>query len=300
MRLHGNTIIITGTNSAIGQALLKFINLDNTIIEVRTKEKKLILLLALLALYTLLLPFQAHSQKVLFVLSAEDTLLLNKGKKERQTGVFLNEFYFAYKAIVSQGYKVEFATPEGIKATIDQESVDNDYWKENPSLKQEAIDFWDSNEEFSNPITLQQAVQRSDGYIGMVIPGGQGLMVDLYYDPNIATLLKTFAENKKAIGLICHAPALITTIPEEENPFVGYTVNSVSAFEEFYIEKFIMKGKPKNRKIARQLKKLGLKYEKGRPGKSYAIRDRNLVTSQNPYSGNNFNEKFLVLLSELR
>jgi hypothetical protein len=45
-----------------------------------------------------------NRKKVLFVMSAEDTLLLNKGKKERQTGVFLNEFYLAYKAIKTEGY----------------------------------------------------------------------------------------------------------------------------------------------------------------------------------------------------
>jgi hypothetical protein len=69
--------------------------------------------------------------------------------------------------------------------------------------------------------------------------------------------------------LICHAPALITTIPEEENPFIGYKVNSVSPLEEIYIEKLIMKGKPKNRMIAKQLKRLGLKYERGGTGQEF-------------------------------
>jgi hypothetical protein len=62
---------------------------------------------------------------------------------------------------------------------------------------------------------------------------------------------------QKAIGLICHAPALLVSIPKEENPFIGYQVNSVSGFEEFYIEKFVMKGKPQHRKIAKQLRKSG-------------------------------------------
>jgi putative intracellular protease/amidase len=123
-------------------------------------------------------------------------------------------------------------------------------------------------------------------------------MVDLYYDPNTALLFKSFAKDQKAIGLICHAPALITTIPKEENPFVGYIVNSFTPVEEFYIEKFIMKGKPENRKIAKQLKNLGLNYENGPPGKGYAVRDRNLVTSQNPYSGTEFNLLFLTVLKE--
>lgn len=259
------------------------------------KNRSVLLLTAMLALH---IAAKAQTQKVLFVLSAEDTLPLNKGKKDRQTGVFLNEFYFAYEAIVSGGYAVDFATPKGIKPTIDQESLGEDYWKENPALKQEAVDFWENSIAFSNPMTLGEALNRADEYIGLVIPGGQGLMVDLYHDANVATLLKTFAAKKKAIGLICHAPALIATLPKGENPFAGYTVNSVTPFEEFYIEKFIMKGKPENRKIARQLKRSGLKYESGWPGKSYAVRDRNLVTSQNPYSGTAFNEKFLNLLSE--
>ena len=246
------------------------------------------------------LTLQAQEKKVLFVLSAEDTILLEEGKKERQTGVFLNEFYYAYQAIDSAGYQVDFATPNGIKATIDGESLDDDYWKENPTLKQEAIEFWENNDQFSNPMTLQEALDRTEEYIGLVIPGGQGLMVDLYYDPTTPKLLTSFAEREKAIGLICHAPALIATIPKDENPFVGYTVNSVTPFEEFYIEQFIMKGKPKNRKIAHQLKETGLDYKRGWPGKSFAVKDRNLVSSQNPYSGTDFNDLFLALLAEYK
>lgn len=125
-------------------------------------------------------------------------------------------------------------------------------------------------------------------------------MVDLIYDKNIPTLLKHFAKEKKPTGLICHAPILITTIPKTENPFVGFKTNAVSPLEEFVIEKFIMKGKPKNRKIARKLKKLGLKYKRRLPKSNFAVKDRNLVTSQNPYSGEAFNALFLQALSEYK
>jgi hypothetical protein len=180
---------------------------------------------------TAVLSSNAQTKKVLFVMSAEDTLLLNKGTKERQTGVFLNEFYLAYKAIKTEGFVVDFATPGGIKATVDLESLDDDYWIEKPELKNEALEFWNKDEKFANPMTLEKAVESFDDYIGVVIPGGQGLMVDLIDDLNIPVLLKNFAENQKAVGLICHAPALITTIPDEENPFIGYSVNSVSPLE---------------------------------------------------------------------
>jgi hypothetical protein len=60
---------------------------------------------------------------------------------------------------------------------------------------------------------------------------------------------------EKQSVLICHAPALILSIPKEENPFIGYKVNSVTGLEELFIENFVMKGKPENRKISQQLKK---------------------------------------------
>jgi putative intracellular protease/amidase len=137
-------------------------------------------------------------------------------------------------------------------------------------------------------------------YAGLIVPGGQGLMVDLINHPRMAQLLKFFAREGKALGLICHAPALLLSIPEAENPFTGYRVNSVTGFEEFYIEKFVMKGKPYNRKIGKQLKRHGLDYTKGGPGKNFAVRDRELITSQNPFSNEAFTNLYLEALSEYK
>lgn len=240
----------------------------------------------------------AQNNKILFVMSAADTLQLNNGEKLRQTGVFLNEFYLAYKSVTEAGYSVDFATPNGIVATIDEESINGKYWKNNLQVKNEALTFTKTDSLFNNPKTLEKAIENKSDYIGLVIPGGQGLMVDLKDDINIPILLKYFAKKNKPTGLICHAPSLILTIPKEENPYVGFKVNSVSPFEEFVIERFIMKGKPKNRKIAKRLRKMGLKYRRKLPKANYAVKDRNLVTSQNPFSGSAFNKLYLEALIE--
>lgn len=240
----------------------------------------------------------AQDGKVLFVMSAADTLPLNNGEKLQQTGVFLNELYLAYKSVTEAGYTVEFATPNGIVATMDEESVNDKYWKNNLDLKNEALLFIKTDSLFNSPITLEKALEQKSDYSGLVIPGGQGLMVDLKHDVNIPVLLKYFARENKPTGLICHAPSLILTIPKEENPYLGFKVNSVSPFEEFVIERFIMKGKPENRKIAKQLRKLGLKYRRGLPKSNFARKDKNLVTSQNPFSGAAFNRLYLEALKE--
>ncbi len=257
---------------------------------------KNLILLSMTLLFTSLCFSQEKT--ILFVMSAEDTLALNNGTKLRQTGVFLNEFYRAYKSVSEAGYKVKFATPSGIKATIDKESENDKYWKNELETKKEALQFIERNDEFRKPMTLEHAIANREQYDGLIIPGGQGLMVDLIYDKNVPTLLKYFANNQKPTGLICHAPILISTIPKAENPYIGFKVNSVSPLEEFVIENFIMKGEPEKRKIAKTLKRLGLKYKSGFPKSNFSIKDRYLVTSQNPYSSDAFNELFMKALLE--
>lgn len=253
---------------------------------------------SLLILVLLTNTISAQNNKILFVMSAADTLQLNNGEKLRQTGVFLNEFYLAYKSVTEAGYSVGFATPNGVVSTIDQESINDKYWKNNLNVKNEALEFIKKNILFNNPKTLEMAIENKSDYIGLIIPGGQGLMIDLINDINIPVLLKYFAKNNKPTGLICHAPSLILTIKKEENPYVGFKVNSVSPFEEFVIERFIMKGKPKNRKIAKKLREIGLKYRHKYPKANYAVKDRNLVTSQNPFSATAFSKLYLEALTE--
>lgn len=236
-------------------------------------------------------------KKVLFVMSAANRLPLQNGKTFN-TGVFLSEFYPTYAALIQAGFTVEFATPDGRKSTIDPESLKEKYWKKEEHLLPEARQFILQNQDFLHPKTLEEALASDDDYKGMIIPGGQGLMVDLIRDSRVTALLLHFAEKKKIIGLVCHAPALLLAIPKEQNPFRGYRVSAVTRLEEMVIENFIMKGKPENRKIGWQLKKHGFKYRKGFPASNFAIRDRQLVTSQNPYSNRAFTRLYLEALND--
>ncbi len=236
-------------------------------------------------------------KKVLLVMSAANELPLRNGKVFK-TGVFLSEFYPTYVALLKSGFTVDFATPGGRKASIDRESLKEKYWKREEGLLADARTFVLDNERFHHPLTLEEALVNSENYTGMLIPGGQGLMADLIHDPRVPDLINRFATQGKAIGLVCHAPALLLSFPKDRNPFAGYRVNSVTGLEEMVIENFIMKGRPYNRKIAKQLKKHGLQHRKGLPARNFAIRDRQLITSQNPYSNRAFTRCYLDALKE--
>ncbi|MBM9546178.1 type 1 glutamine amidotransferase domain-containing protein [Leptospira sp. 201903074] len=245
--------------------------------------------------------FAKSIPKVLIVMSSADTLLLD-GSHRHPTGVFVNELYHPVLALEQSGFDLVFATPEAKKATLDPESLKEKYWNSNEE-KEEAIRFLNSLPSFQKPISLESALKEQKNFISILVPGGQALMTDLLYDKNLPLLLSSFQNQGKTIGLICHAPALLTTLPSgplgEGFLFQGYRVNSVTKIEEWFIETFVMKGSPKVRKISDLLKERGMIYESSFfPASGYATRDRNLVTSQNPFSGKEFTKLYLDAISD--
>ncbi len=237
--------------------------------------------------------------KVLFVLTAADTQVLSDGSK-RKTGYFLNEFYEPYLALKEQGYQIVIATPEANQAVVDPESLDTSYWKEHPehlALAQKAIQ---ELPQMKAPLSLNEVLQGNQEYQGVVIPGGQGVMSDLLDNRQVHQIISRFAQNDRPVGLVCHAPAILTKMKAEENPFKGRLVTSVSGFEEWFIETFVMDAEAQYREIGDKLAKAGLEHEAGFPGSSQAVRDCNLVTSQNPFSGQEFNQLYLAALLDWR
>ncbi len=236
---------------------------------------------------------------VVFVLSAAPVQTLANGRT-RATGYFLNEFYAPYRAVKDAGYDVVIATVDGQPPTVDPESLEPDYWEDAPELLEEAKAFVAEDPSLARPLRLSEIHARAAEFQGIVVPGGQGVMIDLLDDADLHRALLAFGRAGKAVGLVCHAPAVLTRLPDEDNPFTGSRVTSVSGFEEFYIERFVMKGRALDRKIGRSLARKGYRHETRGPGRPHAVRDCTLATSQNPFSGEPFETHLLDALELAR
>jgi len=234
-------------------------------------------------------------EAVVFVITAADQQHLANGKR-RGTGYFLNEFFYAYEAVIDAGYQALIATPDGRSATVDPEGLDAEYWSK-PGDLERALATAETLEGFQSPLTLEDALERADTLAGLVVPGGQGVMVDLLDDPVLHELIGEVGGAGKPVGLICHAPAILTRLPAASNPFAGFEVTSVSRLEELYIERIVMGGRAETRRIGKQLSRGGYRYDGAAPKANHAVRDRNLVTSQNPFSGAAFSEAYLEALA---
>ncbi|MBC8073843.1 MAG: type 1 glutamine amidotransferase domain-containing protein [Deltaproteobacteria bacterium] len=233
------------------------------------------------------------------MLTAADRQTLARGKV-RDTGYFLGEFYEAHRAVTAAGFRVAFATPGGRVAPVDPESLDPKYWEAHPAWLAEAKAFVATDPGTRSPMTLDAALAAEQRFAALVVPGGQGVMSDLVNDPTLHALVERFADNDRPIGLICHAPALLAHLPSDARSLRGRKVTSVSGFEEFYIESFVMHGRARERGIGKRLRKAGFVHVAAGPGKPFATRDRNLVTSQNPFSGDAFAQHFTAALAQWR
>jgi hypothetical protein len=57
-------------------------------------------------------------------------------------------------------------------------------------MLQEAREFVCTNQKFNSPMTLENIIGNTSVYSGMVVPGGQGLMVDLIHNRQMAEIIK--------------------------------------------------------------------------------------------------------------
>lgn len=236
---------------------------------------------------------------VLMVLSAAPEQTLADGST-RRTGYFLNEFHEPYRALVDAGYDVVIATPGGRVPALDPESLKPSYWKDHPEALAEAQALTERLPKMRAPMPLSEARARAEEFQALIVPGGQGVMVDLLDDADLHGLLIDFSASDRPVGLICHAPAILTRLPGDPRPFMGRRVTSVSGFEEWYIETFVMGANAQVRGLGDRLDDAGYRHETALPGRSRAVRDCNLVTSQNPFSGAEFSALFLAALADWR
>lgn len=77
-------------------------------------------------------------------------------------------------------------------------------------------------------------------------------------------------------------------------------MTSVSATEEWYIDSFVMGADAQVHGIGERLDEAAFRHEAAFPGRGHAVRDCNLITSQNPFSSEAFGEHLIDALDDWR
>ncbi len=243
-------------------------------------------------------PCQAAKGKILVVFSSVDYISLKEGRNH-QTGFFLSELAVPLKALFEAGYGIECATPDGNKPVVDRRSDNRKFFKSDEEYKaaRKLLD----NAEICSPEKLSSYTEADlKVFDGIFIPGGHAPMEDLYRNKQLGFVLRYFNKTGRPTALICHAPVVLLSARKgEEWVYRGYAMTAFSQKEEQESEKPDALNGHVLFYITDALEKAGAKLSFA-PGlwESHVVRDRELITGQNPASAEEFVKVFLEALKE--
>jgi len=228
-----------------------------------------------------------NSHKILFVLTSHDTL----GNTGNKTGFWLEEFAAPYYKLKDKGIDITIATPKGGLPPIDPKSESSDSQTEatkrydkDPSLQQK----------LSNTVKLSEV--KADGFEAVFYPGGHGPLWDLTNDTHSINLLQSFVKQKKPIATVCHGPAVLINVKDENGNSIvkskkvtGFSNSEEEGVKLTKVVPFLVEDR---------LKELGADYSKKDDWKPYVVQDGLLITGQNPASSEPVAEALLKLLQK--
>ncbi len=271
-----------------------------------------------------------NGHKVLVVVSAAQWLEVHDahtGSEETfPTGYFLRELSDPLAAMLAAGYSVDYATVEGKVPVQDQQGNRSAWFRWPPShafsatsRRDRALELVNNEPGLAAPIALSElGEEQLDGYVGVYVPGGHAPMMDLVNHPEMGRVLRHFHENKKPTGLICHAPiAMLSTHPDAAGLsvqeiatarfptrnqwiYADYRVTAASDLSEWFLERFgYIAGLRVPYYVAGTLEAAGAELDQNPiPGGPKVVRDRELVTGQNPFSSLEMGDVFTAALNE--
>ena len=237
--------------------------------------------------------------KVLVVASSESKMTLADGS-QMNVGFFLNEFAVPTEYLAAKGYEIVLATPSGQAPVMDASSNDKKFFGGNESEWMKAQNFVKS----LSPISLQAAINGGlDEYVAIFVPGGHAPMTDLMQSPQLGEILRYFHAHQKPTAFICHGPvAMLSALPDaatyrqalvnrdthgamaaaKDWIYAGYEMTVLSDAEEWPGE--VAKGTEMPFHVEQALQIAGGHMREDALYGSHVVRDRELITGQNPAS----------------
>lgn len=202
-------------------------------------------------------------------------------------GFWWAELAHPYWEFVESGYVADIYSPDGGKLLADNWSDPRDESKYSAEDIL-SLGFLSSPDhiklvEDSKPIDTL----KSENYDAVWFVGGQGPMYTYFNDPRVHKLAADFYEAGKVTAVICHATCILlkTRLRSGKLLVDGKTWTGFANSEEDYADSFVGK-RIQPFRIEDEARKIsGTNFIVSGRFRPYALRDGNLVTGQQQYSG---------------
>ena len=243
-------------------------------------------------------------------MSLQDPNVVNAGRRKRialvlanpaissttgwPVGFWWSELTHPYHAFVEAGYEVALFSPEGGKIEGDAMSDPNDPsgYSRSDLITQGFIHTPELNALTEN--TGKVAEIDVNAFDAIVVSGGQAPMFNFETATDLHAKFVAFYTAGKVAAALCHGTAILNfaKLPDGEYLVKGKTVTGFANVEEDFADNAVWSYDllPRDKhlmpwRIEDALTKLGANYVQAGLWRSFAVRDGNLITGQQSFSG---------------
>ncbi|MFD7162864.1 type 1 glutamine amidotransferase domain-containing protein [Streptomyces violascens] len=233
--------------------------------------------------------------RILIMLSAASRISLADGSS-RPIGFWPEELVEPVRVFGRAGVDVTLATPGGKPAVADSAG----FTPEGAGLSAARCDeLRRCVDALKSQLDAPHALERlsAESFDAVFVPGGYAPMADLWTNPACGNLLTGFHDTRKPIAAVCHGPVALLSCSTSAGrwPFVGYRMTAFTDIEEKDVG--LLDTLPWTAEKA--LTKQGARFiGASEPWKEHVVRDRHLLTGQNPASANPLAGSLLSALSD--
>jgi len=202
-------------------------------------------------------------------------------------GFWWAELTHTYWELTERGYQLDIASPDGGKLEADNWSDPRDDSKYS-AHDLISLGFINSPEhrKLTGDSKPLHGIRVGD-YDGVFFVGGQGSMYTFYNDERVHKLLTDFYEAGKATAVICHATCVLLRAKLSNGRLLveGKTWTGFANSEEQFADEFVGK-RIQPFRIEEEARKMpNTNFIVHGRFKPHAVRDGNLITGQQQYSG---------------
>jgi putative intracellular protease/amidase len=210
-------------------------------------------------------------RRALIVLTSHDRL----GDTEKSTGFYLSEVTHVFYPLVEAGFEVDFASPNGGAAPLDEASrklddPDNARFLGDPHLREQL------------QRTTPLAMAEPNRYDVVHFAGGHGVMWDFPSNPDVQRVAAQIYEQGGIVAAVCHGPAALVNVKLASGAFLvagkqvaAFTNSEEQAVGLTKVVPFLLQSK---------LEERGARVSLAANWQSQAVVSERLVTGQNPQS----------------
>jgi putative intracellular protease/amidase len=222
-------------------------------------------------------------------------------------GFWWSELTHPWLAFTERGYEVEIFSPDGGRCEPDAMSDPRDPsgYSSSDLISMGFI----ATEDLAKRVETTKAVADLDvdRFDAMVVAGGQAPMFTFESATDLQTKFAAFYEAGKVTAALCHGTAILAFARLSSGELVvkGKTVTGFANVEEDFANEAVwsMNLLPREKhvmpwRIEDRLKGAGANYVQAGLWRGFAIRDGNLVTGQQNFSGHETAEKVIQALGE--